>query len=158
MSTLRSAVLAVLASTVVGVAPAAACATADLAGEWAATFQKGAGGYCTLTVDATGAITSSNCWLEKLKPNPQFVLTGALAVSDTCKVTGQLTGAASASTAAYTAGAKAAQVSMQGKGGGKGNNMSVTVAGRLLTGNELIHGLFVWANGEFGAAVLTRSL
>ena len=37
----------------------------------------GAAGYCTLTLDATGAITASSCWVEKLKPEPKFVLTGA---------------------------------------------------------------------------------
>lgn len=158
---LRSSVAAVLAATVLGAGSASACSTADLAGEWFALTQHGPSGYCTLTVDATGAVTASACWIEKLKPDPLFVFTGAFAVDDACKVTASLTAAKPGSS--FSAAAKLAKVELKGKGGkggGHGNgsgDKTSTFAGRLLTGAELINGLLVRANGEFTPVSFTRS-
>jgi hypothetical protein len=156
---LRSSVLAVLASTVLGIGSASACATADLAGDWFATYSHGASGYCTLTVDATGAVTASACWLEKLSDTPKFVLTGALAVDDACKVTGSLTAApASSSNAAFKAGARVAKALMHRRGGGHGGgDKAFTLTGRLLTGAEQVNGLLVRTNGQFSPVSLTRT-
>lgn len=154
---LRSSVLAVLASTVLGAGSASACATADLAGDWFATYSHGASGYCTLSVDATGAVTASACWLEKLSDTPKFVLTGALAVDDACKVTGALTAAPAASTnAAFKTAARAAKALMRKHGSGHGDK-AYTLSGRLLTGAEQIAGLLVRANGQFSPVSLTRT-
>lgn len=157
---LRSSVLAVLASTVLGIGSASACATADLAGDWFATYSHGASGYCTLTVDATGAVTASACWLEKLSDTPKFVLTGALAVDDACKVTGALTAAPAGSTnAAFNAASRVAKAELKRKKGGHGHggDKAFTLTGRLLTGAEQINGLLVRANGQFSPVGLTRT-
>lgn len=156
---LRSSVLAVLATTVLGVGSASACSTADLAGDWFATYSHGASGYCTLSVDATGAVTTSACWLEKLSDTPKFALTGALAVDDACKVTGALAAAPAASTnAAFNAAARVAKVALRKKDGHRhGGDKAFTLSGRLLTGAEQINGLLVRANGQFSPVGLTRA-
>jgi len=166
MSSLRLSVLAVLAATSVGIGSAAACTTADLAGEWAATYSHGAPGYCTLTLDDTGAVTASACWIEHLEANPKFVLTGAFTVDEaTCQVTAALTAAEpTPNQHAFASAAKAAKAAMKNKGKGKGGKgghgggmKDVNLAGRLLTGAELINGLLVRPNGEFSPVSLTRS-
>lgn len=167
MSMLRSSVFAVVATAALGVGAASACQTSDLAGEWFATYNHGAPGYCTLTFDATGAVTASACWVEKLKTDPMFVLAGAFTADEACKVTAALTAAApTSSSAAFAKAAAAAKSELKGKrkgghgGGGDGKKTgdgSVTVAGRLLTGNELINGLVVRANGAFEPVSFTRS-
>lgn len=157
-----STLLAGLVSTVLGAGAASAgCQTSDLAGEWFATYALGAPGYCTLTVDATGAVTASACWVEKLKADPQFVLTGALAADDACKVTGTFTAApSSANKQTFLHDAKAAKAELKSKGkGGHGNkgDKSLALSGRLLTGAELVNGLLTRTNGQFAPVSLTRS-
>lgn len=167
---LRSSVVAVLAATVFGAGSAAACQTSDLAGEWFALAQNGAAGYCTLTLDETGAITASSCWVEKLKPEPKFVLTGALVSDDTCHVSGVITSAKPGS--AFTAPSKAAKAVLKVKGktgkgpkdgsgkGGKGggtDELTVNMTGRLVSAGEMINGLIVESGGHFTPVVITRS-
>lgn len=157
----RPSVLAVLASLVLGSGAAGACETADLAGDWFATYQHGASGYCTLSIDATGAVTTSGCWLEKIKTTPQFVLTGAFAVDEVCGIAATLTPASAGSS--FAPAAKAAKAVLakskkgHGKGGhGKGGDKVVTLSGRLLTGAELANGILTSANGEFSPVTFTR--
>jgi hypothetical protein len=172
---LRSSVVAVLAATVFGAGSAAACQTSDLAGEWFALAQNGAAGYCTLTLDETGAITASSCWVEKLKPEPKFVLTGALASDETCHVSGVITSAKPGTS--FTATAKVAKTVLKSKGKGKGGKgpkdgggkdgkdgkeggtgeMTVNMNGRLVSAGELINGLIVESGGHFTPVVITRS-
>ena len=166
---LRSTVIAALAATVFGAGSAAACQTSDLAGEWFALAQHGAAGYCTLTLDATGAITASSCWVEKLKPEPKFVLTGALASDDTCHVSGVITSAKPGSS--FIATSKAAKTVLKAKGKGKGgkdgggkggkgggtDELTVNMTGRLVSAGELINGLIVESGGHFTPVVITRS-
>lgn len=169
---LRSSVVAVLAATVFGAGSAAACQTSDLAGEWFALAQNGAAGYCTLTLDETGAITASSCWVEKLKPEPKFVLTGALVSDETCHVSGVITSAKPGTS--FTATAKVAKTVLKTKGkggkgpkdaGGKGGKdgkdgggeTTVNMNGRLVSAGELINGLIVESGGHFTPVVITRS-
>ena len=161
---LRSSVVAVLAATVFGAGSATACQTSDLAGEWFALAQHGAAGYCTLTLDATGAITASSCWVEKLKPEPKFVLTGALVSDDTCHVSGVVTSAKPGTS--FTTTAKVAKTVLKSKGkGGKGKGpkdggtgeLTVNMTGRLVSAGELISGLIVESGGHFTPVVITRS-
>lgn len=166
---LRSSVVAVLAATVFGAGSAAACQTSDLAGEWFALAQHGAAGYCTLTLDATGAITASSCWVEKLKPEPKFVLTGALVSDETCHVSGVITSAKPGTS--FTTTAKVAKTVLKSKGKGKGGKgpkdgggkdggtgeLTVNMTGRLVSAGELINGLIVESGGHFTPVVITRS-
>lgn len=146
MSFQRLSIPAALVATVLGTSAASACATADLAGDWFATFQRGANEYCTLSVGADGVIGASGCWHEKITATPAYTIAGTLAVSDACLVSATLT----------SAKPTAKGDPKHGGGHNGGQTQAVTLSAKLLVGAETANGLLTRANGEFSPVVFTR--
>lgn len=124
---------------------ASACQTSDLAGNWVAVFGPASQDLCRLTLGADGVVGSSACWHEVRTPKATWGVAGTLVLDpSTCMITSKLTATTPSTTTAADPSRRRAGA------------VTVSLEGRLLTGNEVVLGLLTRADGHFGPLVMTR--
>ena len=135
MQTLKTiAVAAVLAIAATGTASAAGkCSQKAFAGVWLVTSSSGQ--LCLLEISSKGDITESRCYFASNLESPVGSLSGNIAISSSCKVSGEIT---------QKLGKKSEKLTISGQGAVSKDTNVIEATGSSKSGTVVLAGVQQW--------------